>query len=248
MMNLTPDLAEACGIHAGDGYMRLKGGGGGEVDISGHLEEKDYYDSYVIPLFNKIFNLDIKGKKFTRGSYGFLSCKKEVRDSLINLGFPPGKKSKIVRIPKIILESKDIKNYGAFLRGLFDTDGNLYFRKSYVGTNEFNKGHNHYPVIHITTISRFLAEDLIKMLHEMDILFYYYMYDPKNKNENRTYILTINGVDGLNKWVELVGIKNSVKLTRYLVWKKFGFCPPNTTLKQREDILNGRLDIYSLSS
>ena len=52
-MEITPDLAEVCGIHAGDGYMRLRGNNKGEVDISGHLEEKDYYDEYVIPLFNE---------------------------------------------------------------------------------------------------------------------------------------------------------------------------------------------------
>ena len=72
------------------------------------------------------------------------------------------------------------------------------------------------------------------------------MYDPKKKNENRVYLVTINGIRGLDRWMESVGMKNPVKLTRYLIWKKFGFCPPNTTLKQREDILNGKLDIYSI--
>ncbi len=132
------------------------------------------------------------------------------------------------------------------MRGIFDTDGNLFFKKSYLGTEKFKKLHNHYPVITLTTISKFLAEDIIKMLHEMDIVFYYHMHDSKKKNENRVYLVTINGVDELNRWMELVGMENSVKLTRYLVWKKFGFCPPNTTLKEREDILNDNLDIYSI--
>ena len=48
--------------------------------------------------------------------------------------------------------------------------------------------------------------------------------------------------------MDLVGIKNPVKFTRYLIWKKFGFCPPNTTLQQRQDILNGKLDIYKIGS
>ena len=246
MLEMTPELAEICGIHAGDGYFRVRERGKGEVDISGHLEEKGYYDNHVIPLFNKIFNLDIKGKSFSRGSYGFVSYRNEIRDALINLGFPKGAKSKTVKVPQQILESHDFKIYGAFLRGLFDTDGNLYFKKSYVGTNHFNKNHNFYPIIHLTTISKFLAEDIIKILHEMEILFNYYMYDPKKKNENRVYLVTINGIRGLDRWMESVGMKNPVKLTRYLIWKKFGFCPPNTTLKQREDILNGKLDIYSI--
>jgi hypothetical protein len=53
------------------------------------------------------------------------------------------------------------------------------------------------------------------------------------------------GSEKLEKWMNLIGIKNPVKLTRYLVWKRFGFCPPHTTLKQREDFLNGKLDINS---
>ena len=46
--------------------------------------------------------------------------------------------------------------------------------------------------------------------------------------------------------MDIIGMKNSVKFSRYLVWEKFGFCPTNMTLKQREDILNGKLDIYSI--
>src|SRR3990167_1346399 len=120
MLEMSPELAEICGIHAGDGYFRVSERGKGEVDISGHMEEKDYYENHVIPLFNKVFNLDIKGRAFSRGSYGFVSYRNEIRDALIGLGFPKGKKSETVRIPQLVLESKDLKIYGAFLRGLFD--------------------------------------------------------------------------------------------------------------------------------
>lgn len=243
---MTSELAEICGIHAGDGYMRLRERSKGEVDISGDIEEKCYYDVHVIPLFNKVFNLDIKGKLFSRGSYGFVSYKQEVRDVLISLGFPAGKKSKIVKIPESILKNRDFKIYGAFLRGLFDTDGNLSFRKSYKGINKFNKKYNNYPTIKIVTISKYLAEGVIKILHELDILFNYHCRDSKKSNENREYIITISGIDGLDKWMNLVGINNPVKLTRYLIWKKFGFCPTNTNLSQREDILKNKLDPYSI--
>ena len=244
-MDITPDLAEVCGIHAGDGYMRLRGNKG-EVDISGHLEEKDYYDKWVIPLFNKIFGFDIKGKNFSRGSYGFVSYKKEIRDALIAFEFPSRKKSKIVKVPSQILESGNPVLYVRFLRGLFDTDGSLYFRKSYAGINNFKKDYNHYPVVKLVSVSKFLIEGVIKMLLEMDIVFYYHSHDSNKLNEQRKHYISISGIDGLEKWIEVVGIKNSVKLSRYLIWKKFGFCPPNTTLEQRKDILNGKLDIFSM--
>ena len=246
MVEITSELAEICGIHAGDGYMRLRERSKGEVDISGDIEEKGYYDNHVIPLFNKVFDLDIRGKYFSRGSYGFVSYNKDIRDALVSLGFPVGKKSKSVKVPEQILQSKDIKIYGSFLRGLFDTDGNLSFRKSYDGINKFNKHYNHYPTVKIVTISKDLAEGVIKMLHELDILFNYHSRDSKKPNENREYIITISGIDGLDRWMNLVGIKNPVKLTRYLVWKKFGFCSTKTSLSQREDILNGKSDSYGI--
>lgn len=246
-MGVTPELAEICGIHAGDGYMRLRERSKGEVDISGHVEEKSYYDNHVIPLFNKVFGLDIKGKHFSRGSYGFVSYKQEIRDVLMSLGFPIGKKSRSVKVPEPILKSGGFKIYGAFLRGLFDTDGNLSFRKSYKGINKFNKHHNHYPTLKIVTISKDLTEGVIKILHELGIIFNYHCRDSKMPNESRVYTITISGIDGLDRWMELVGMKNPVKLTRYLVWRKFGFCPTKTSLSQREDILNGRLDIYSVA-
>jgi intein/homing endonuclease len=244
--NLSSDLAEIAGIHAGDGYMRFRSNNKGEVDISGGIEEKEYYDNHVIPLFNNVFGLDLKGKSFSRRTYGFVCYKKEVRDILLSLGFPPCKKSKIVRVPQKILESKNFLLYARFLRGLFDTDGNLYFRKSYAGVNKFNKNYNHYPVITLVTISKSLVEGIIKMLLEMDFLFYYTARDSKKNNESKRHSVSISGLDGLEKWMKVVGMKNTVKISRYLLWKKFGFCPSNTTLSQRKDILNGKLDIFSM--
>lgn len=43
MIELNVELAEVCGIHAGDGYMRAREGNKGEVDISGGVEEREYY-------------------------------------------------------------------------------------------------------------------------------------------------------------------------------------------------------------
>ena len=246
MAEISEELAEICGIHAGEGYMRLRKHGKGEVDISGHLEEKDYYDNHVIPLFNKECNLEIKGRSFSRGTYGFVSYQKIVRDKLLEMGFPSKKKSLIVRIPKNILDSDNELLFCRFLRGLFDTDGNLGFRKSYAGINKFKIKYNHYPRITITTVSRDLAEDLISILHKLDFLFNYHITDPKRTSDNRKHIISISGIDGLDKWMNLVGMKNSVKLSRYMIWKKFGFCPTNLSLVQREDILNGKLDPYSI--
>ena len=62
MMEISLELAEICGIHAGDGYLRNRGNKI-ELDITGNLEEKEYYDEHVIPLFNKFFGLNLIAKQ-----------------------------------------------------------------------------------------------------------------------------------------------------------------------------------------
>ncbi len=249
MIDMSLELAEICGIHAGDGYLRLRNNSG-ELDISGHLEEKDYYDNYVLFLFNKTFNLKLKGREFSRGSYGFVVYNKDIAKFFSALGFPYGEKSTIVKVPKEILNSKNKVFYARFLRGLFDTDGNLYFknRKTHQNYSIFKTKYNYYPMIKIRTVSKILFKEVSFMLKKLDIKHFISSYQPKKKNENKIYTIHIDGVDRLNKWINIIGMKNPVKLTRYLIWKKFGFCPPNTTLRQREDILNDKLDIYSLGS
>ena len=75
-IEMTPDLAEICGIHAGDGYMR-KRGNIYELELSGGFDEKEYYDSWVVPLYEKVFGIKITPQYFkTKGTYGFRICKK----------------------------------------------------------------------------------------------------------------------------------------------------------------------------
>ncbi len=248
MIEITPELAEICGIHAGDGYFRLRERNKGEVDISGHLEEKNYYDYHVIPLFNKIFNLNIKGREFSRGTYGFVTYSKNVRDIFVELGFPSGKKSLIIKVPKLILKSKNKLFYARFLRGLFDTDGNLYFRdrrtdKKY---SDFKRTHNYYPIITFTTVSQQLGNQILLLLKEIGFQrVRLCSHQPKNQRDSKRYIIYMSGNELLLKFFKKIGSKNSVKLSRFKIWEKFGFCPPHTTLKQREDILNDKLDIYN---
>ena len=86
-MRLTKELAEVCGIHAGDGYLR-NSGYKRELDVSGSLEEKGYYDGYVAPLFSKVFGIRIKTRVFpSRGTYGFVIRDKGAIEKCIKLDF-----------------------------------------------------------------------------------------------------------------------------------------------------------------
>lgn len=85
-------------------------------------------------------------------------------------------------------------------------------------------------------------------MNTLKLSYFVQGFQPKNLKENYRYTIILSGVINLERWMKLIGIKNPVKLTRYLVWKKFGFCPPHTNLQQRKDILNGKLNIYNIGS
>ncbi|MBW3000893.1 hypothetical protein KY341_03375 [Candidatus Woesearchaeota archaeon] len=233
-------MAEICGIHVGDGYLR-NDGRRKELDISGGYEEKEYYDTHVIPLFNKVFNPDIKGRFFpSRSTYGFV-----IRDIKVikfmheQIGFPYGSKSLIIGVPKFIRE--DISLIPYFLRGYFDTDGCLNFTKQYGNYSEFNKTRHCYPRIIFSTVSSKLFKDLQKVLILVGFKLSIYNYQPKRGNENLRYIIALYGKTNLNAWLNMIGMKNPTKYSKFLIWKKFGFCPSNTNSQQRRRILKGEL-------
>lgn len=228
-------LAEICGIHAGDGYLR-NDGKRIELEVGGNVkEERTYYDNYVIPLFSSVFKIDIKGKVFSsKGTYGFVIRQRRIVEFLHRLGFPYGKKAHVVRVPKFIFSGGE-RLFTSFLRGYFDTDGTLNFDKR-------GKYHN-YPRIILKTISKPLFLDIKKMLLKLDFHFYTDTYKPKKPTEKPQYRIWIYGKHNLLKWMKLIGSKNPSKFTRFEIWKRFGFCPSHTSYKERIAILKGKINL-----
>ncbi len=127
--SISEEVSECAGIIAGDGTMWKEKSRGIRIRIRGNpIDEKEYYDNFVAPLFIKVFNIDIKPKNFNGGSYGI-----EINSSKIGrffnhvFEFPFGKKALSLTIPKVIIH--DNKLLIAFIRGIFDTDGYLYITK-----------------------------------------------------------------------------------------------------------------------
>ncbi len=116
-IKVTPDMAEAIGIFVGDGYLRYAGSRK-EVDISGNIEEKEYYDNHVVPLFRRIFGITINAKYFpSRNTYGIVTYNREIINAFKDLGFPSGAKGTIVKIPQQLFNCKKEDVYNKFLRG-----------------------------------------------------------------------------------------------------------------------------------
>jgi hypothetical protein len=239
------ELAEICGIHAGDGYLR-NDGQRKELDISGAYDEREYYDNHVIPLFNKVFDLNIKGRFFpSRSTYGFVIRDSKVIEFMHDIiGFPYGSKSLIVDVPHFI--KKDASLIPNFLRGYFDTDGCLNFSKKCGQYSEFKKTRHYYPRLVFITISPNLSKSLQAIFSLTGWVFTNYTYRSKRLNEHLRYKVDINGEYALRRWMSVVGIKNQSKYSRFLIWNKFGFCPPNTTFDQRQKILKGETNPESM--
>ena len=241
-VKMTPDLAEVCGIHAGDGYMR-KRVAGYEFEVSGGFDEKEYYDSHVVPLFERVFDIQIYPQYFkTKHTYGFRICKKEICEILHACGFPYGKKTFTVSVPKQILESRDLDIIYRFIRGAFDTDGCLAFKKRKgSGYREIHTKRHTLAEVAFACCSKNLRDGICKLLIQTGISFAFDDRQPLG-NRSKVYRIYSAGDHNLIIWMANISFKNTTKLNRFFIWQKHGFCPSGLNISQQRQILSGNKD------
>jgi hypothetical protein len=123
--NLTADLAEIAGIISADGCLVFrKRRHEARIEITGHpKEDVKYYDKFLTEKFQNIFNLKIPIKKAANHTYRVEIYSKAMTNFFkYGVGIPSGKKSRIIKIPRLIKKSQYITD---FVRGVIDTD--FYF-------------------------------------------------------------------------------------------------------------------------
>ena len=124
-------LGEACGIFAGDGGM-YETQRSIVLEVRGRKDELNYYSNYVRPIFEKILPRKLKliKRSYSQGYViGILVCGKEaVRIFHTFLEFPIGNKSNNLRIPRLVFNNHEY--WKAYVRGVFDTSGSVYLRKT----------------------------------------------------------------------------------------------------------------------
>lgn len=240
-MELTTELAEVFGIFAADGSMQDS-----HICMWGNInEDKEYYDKRVCPLFSKIFNKNIVAhEKKSNSVYGFYLCSKKAVEFLKDFGFCK-RKTYIVKVPNLILNSNNLEIYSAFIRGFADCDGFISFLKRKGKYGSFKKSYHTYPRIGIKIASKTMIEDLSYLLKKLEILHTKGIQKSKEKNLSDIYWIEIRGPDRIENFIEKVGFSNPAQYTKYLVWKKFGFCPVRSSIEQRQLILADKLDPYS---
>lgn len=243
-MKLNHKLAEIAGMFAADGSMQKQ-----HICMWGNIiEDKEYYDIYLAPLFSQFFDkkLNIHEKR-SNSVYGFYLCKKEAINILNKiLEFPIGKKTYVVKVPSMIMESKDPKIYASFIRGFTDCDGCLNFFRRGEGYKNFKRKFNTYPRIIITSVSKNIIDQISTMLKFLRIKHTIEIKKKLKKNKVNPFCILVRGEKRLNQWIKRIGFKNPAKITKYQIWKKFGFCPPYTTIEERRKVLKGEVNPYFL--
>ena len=234
--SITKNLAEIFGVIVGDGYIKSKPNWWLFIETSS--EERIYIDDHLIPLFDNVFGVNLKGRYFNRNgfrnTYGFYICSKKLVTFLKS--FELGCSHNIIRIPRIVRKSKNRGIWKSFVRGYIDTDGCLSFYRPN------GKSRHTYPRIHVNSTSKMLIKDFRFLLENIGFRGSYWKTAVFNKCINTPHRYELKGTAMLEKWIKDIGFGNVVKLSKYLVWKKYGVLPPYTSHKERIKMLNGYIN------
>lgn len=224
------DLAEFVGVLLGDGSISRYECHAGKkikiqhrVKITGNAEEDlPYFKDFLFPLMTRLFGkeplLRFKRKELTVELVYF---GKELYDFLIWLGIVPSPKRNRAIIPPFVFD-KNLEIH--FLRGLFDCDGCLVFDKQ-------NRDVHYYPRIEIKMLPCPMRDQLLNILSNLGVRY----ITSAQPNENLR--IQMNGKKILEKWMLNIKSNNQRHTSKYRIWNKLGYYTPNTTLKERIDIL-----------
>tara|TARA_Y100000310_G_scaffold231819_1_gene234534 strand:+ start:10888 stop:11625 length:738 start_codon:yes stop_codon:yes gene_type:complete len=218
---ITSDLAYIIGVLAGDGniFVRKDKHDYRVKCVGNPLDEMQFYKDILVPLFKKVFNiqLDIKYQD-SNSTYGFYIYSKSLVEFLNDVfELPIGKKYGKLKIPTLIKENNLTTD---FIRGLADTDFCVTFR-----------GNRKFPSIVGSSKSKSFFLEVSQELKKMGFTFYevygYKLIDSRFKI----------GYSLINK-IEINGEKNF-----HLWMRKIGFFSP----KHLRKIARGRFELPTSS-
>lgn len=203
----TPKFAEFYGILLGDGcickfinHNRTHYA----IIIDGNSKTDKKYYEYIKKLI--FFIIKRKVNLHFRKNCNGIFIRFEAKNFAIFLNkhfnFPFGKKGKI-KINNKFITSNLIKSV---LRGLFDTDGCLYFTKN-------NSHLRYYPIIEISSHSSNMVSQLKNILTNLGFKVKISFYKDSIK---------LHGKQNVEKWMEEIGSNNPYKFSKFKIWKKEG--------------------------
>lgn len=192
---LLLDFAEVCGIHAGDGWISAYTN---EIGYGTNPKEEQYFQE-VFQLYKRIFGFE-HHRILRRLAVELRFQSKEGQALLQSVGFVRGKKLDALHAPIFIFQEKEWMK--RFLRGVIDTDGHAYWRKSFT---------KYYLVVFWATTSQKLAEDILRMLKELGYNPQFGSTQPSSKDghqRRRLYRIILMRKAEIKRYLEEIGFRN----------------------------------------
>ncbi len=196
------ELAEFFGIMLGDGNLtKLKGYKLGTYEariVGDSRNDKDYLFSYVKPLIERLFKVEVKVfKQKQRNAMVLVVQGRRLVDFLESKGFVPGDKLKNnLIIPAWIVSNK--KFLRVCLRGLYDTDGTVYKL-----TNQ-----NSHQIV--------FTNYNIHLLNQVRDSLISFGINPSRISRNRDVMITKKSE--LKRFLKEVGFRNFKHLKKVKMW------------------------------
>jgi len=197
------NFLEFFGALIGDGWLgvyRCKDKETWTIGMSGHSKDDKEYLLRIRTIIKKTFNrkATLKYKKDCNGMEINFAHKNLVMFLNKNFSFPIGKKENL-SLPEFIIN--DWNKFKYVVRGIFDTDGSLYFDNK---NTKFL-----YPVIDITMMEPILIDQLTKKLCENGF----------RAIKNSDHRIKIKGKEQMKKWFIEFRPKNNKHINKYKFWK-----------------------------
>lgn len=199
-IELTKDISELIGAIIGDGNIyRDK-----YIEICGNKKlDHNYFTERLLPIIKSELGYDAR-LFYHQGALRFRICNKKFILWLKELGLPTGKgKHLVVKIPQQILASEENIKY--CIRGIFDTDGFIYWDKRQIYKNP-------YPRLGITTCSKRLFNQLVEVLERLEFEGIY----KKQYAKRGAYDVELYGHANLRKWMTVIGSSNKKNLDKIM--------------------------------
>ncbi|HLG23512.1 MAG TPA: LAGLIDADG family homing endonuclease [Candidatus Nanoarchaeia archaeon] len=202
---LNEEICEFAGAFIGDGYMGIYGDSKNNytIGITGDKTlDKHYFENYLVPLIKRNFPFTNPKIYYRNDEHTILLriYSKQLYDFMLELGFNCGKKSRTVILPPRIIHYPKFMN--CVIRGIFDTDGCLFFDKR----KNYNKP---YPRITLQSSSIELINQLESYLSNNFTLY----VNKSNRNGYRNY-LEIYGFSQLETFLKQIGFSNKRHLDK----------------------------------
>ena len=204
-IKLNKEICEFIGAFIGDGYMGNYGVRKNQflVGITGDKKlDEDYLKNYLAPLIKRNFpftNPNIYYRK-DENSLMLRIYSKKLFHLFLGLGFLPGKKSDKAKIPQPIMENWEYLKYT--IRGIFDTDGCIFFDKREVYSKP-------YPRITLQMASIPLINQLEHCLSKK-----FKLYVNKNNRDSYRNYIEIYGHEQLETFLKEIGFSNERHLNK----------------------------------